>query len=838
MNALTEKILEYRGYSWTDAVIKQQFQIAEKLSEAVIDAAFAEADAPKEKMEVSTTVEQQPIVTVVVPEYETPAHEEIDLATADPEALGLDLMASDADAQLMDAIVEAKRRAALAAIPSEGLGAKVSAPMIDGRPAPLARDIAAANIAQGSYVIFFPRGQKGSKEVGWDEKATRDIAVVEQYCQRDPYANVGLVGKPDGNWYFDDDQNILAEYESVHGKIMTRRNRSVSGGTHLIFKQNNLSREMGNISGKSENGEETWSVRQSNKYIVAAGSSAHPNNDATLPQHFYENVENVTVIEAPAEFIHFLQEKHNQNPKASATPDSLEPVVAGGRNNFLASMLGKARQSLQMGYDDLLAYARRLNQERCQPALADAEVEQIAHSIGGYEIKPTGEIEFTQPPAKPVVRTPGVYESSGDRLSHDQTDEFSEACIPAFDPSVMKGIYKEIADAVTRGTTLAPQYAYSIAKTIVGAKMAGTVMFEDLDVMPLEYLVNCGPTGAGKGEAWRRIYKIMTAKPIDGIAVTNKLSCAAGIKVLNSADSGAGLRDAFFEFPDTHPIVCYIDETASLGHKADSKKNPEIIDAMGELADSTSITRAKAKKSGRQPSVKTKDDAYLAVVMCAQNNEVLTSAFVGRTNVGWFDRLTPEYGVPQEPGDLPAIDETTKSRLLAKLNNLGYSGTMNTSLDATHLLHEFWLTLPAEVRTVARFKKHIKLDAYLMAFGRGLRTVEVSDMEDAIKIFKRQLCIRRVMFRGEVPNRVGFYLGLIKQLTEWMRRRLKEGIAPDMVARSWRDYERKTNAHRNNEEDIFTRAMDNHARHHLVKVTVKSKNGSNYERYLPMAEDE
>jgi hypothetical protein len=217
---------------------------------------------------------------------------------------------------------------------------------------------------------------------------------------------------------------------------------------------------------------------------------------------------------------------------------------------------------------------------------------------------------------------------------------------------------------------------------------------------------------------------------------------------------------------------------------------------------------------------------------------VLTSAFVGRTNVGWFDRLTPEHGVVQEPGDLPAIDPKVASRLLAKLNGLGYSGTMNTSPEATTLLYNFWLTLPTEVRTVARFKKHIKLDAYLMAFGRGVRTVEVSDMQDAIKIFQRQMVIRRVMFRGEVPNRVGFYFGLIKELTEWMRRRLQEGMAPDLVARSWRDYEKKTNARRNNEEDIFTRAMDNHARHHLVKVTVKAKNGHTYERYLPMAEDE
>ena len=36
----------------------------------------------------------------------------------------------------------------------------------------------------------------------------------------------------------------------------------------------------------------------------------------------------------------------------------------------------------------------------------------------------------------------------------------------------------------------------------------------------------------------------------------------------------------------------------------------------------------------------------------------------------------------------------------------------------------------------------------------------------------------RVMFHGEAKDRIGFYLGLIKELTEWMRRRLAEGLPP------------------------------------------------------------
>ena len=53
-----------------------------------------------------------------------------------------------------------------------------SAPIIDGRPAPLAIDIARKMIQLGSHVIFFPRGTKRCTTSGWTELATRDISVV------------------------------------------------------------------------------------------------------------------------------------------------------------------------------------------------------------------------------------------------------------------------------------------------------------------------------------------------------------------------------------------------------------------------------------------------------------------------------------------------------------------------------------------------------------------------------------------------------------------------------------------------------------------------------------
>ena len=82
-----------------------------------------------------------------------------------------------------------------------------------------------------------------------------------------------------------------------------------------------------------------------------------------------------------------------------------------------------------------------------------------------------------------------------------------------------------------------------------------------------------------------------------------------------------------------------IDEAASLGNKANESKNPEIVDTIIELADSTSISRVKAQKSLKRKAGKTHSNARLALYMCAQTGEVVTQAFEGRKKQGIRERL-------------------------------------------------------------------------------------------------------------------------------------------------------------------------------------------------------
>ena len=137
---------------------------------------------------------------------------------------------------------------------------------------------------------------------------------------------------------------------------------------------------------------------------------------------------------------------------------------------------------------------------------------------------------------------------------------------------------------------------------------AGGMTFEGVQDDPTMYGTPIGESGTSKGLSWERtIFQTLLLTELG----------TRPVKVIYSFDSGAGLRDVFFDPPKELPVIGYVDEVRSLGHKSGERKNPEIVDTIGELANSHRISRSKAKRS-QKDKVMTHEGAYLSLYMCGK----------------------------------------------------------------------------------------------------------------------------------------------------------------------------------------------------------------------------
>src|SRR6266566_1637559 len=251
-------------------------------------------------------------------------------------------------------------------------------------PPPMAAAIATKFVNAGGHVVFMPRRTKRCTVDEWEKKATNNLETALAWAGQDPSANVGIVGKQDGLWGLDDDAGLIAEYKAV--PIRTYTTRTVSGGRHFIFRQNAESWAMGNISIKDEKNRELLSARVDNRYVVAAGSWAHPHNDETQPLTQYLAVDpNAPFTEAPQSLLDFIIKKateYGAKPKAEAAGNTRH-YYEGGRNSALASRAAYLRQG-SADESEMREILNRLNQEQCVPPLPETEVDSIARSFAKY----------------------------------------------------------------------------------------------------------------------------------------------------------------------------------------------------------------------------------------------------------------------------------------------------------------------------------------------------------------------------------------------------------------------------------------------------------------------
>ena len=651
-------------------------------------------------------------------------------------------------------------------------------------------------------IPFLPEFQKS---------ATTDAAQIRRWAETYSGCNFGSVGREGEFFTFEADSvEVRKRFEATGGKFTSKlvvASRTDLSRGHRWYRHTAGVKNIQQAFTKHGD----FSIRAENMQCVSPGS-LHPDTG----EQYRLISTGAPDVPSAAEIAFWESERVENKGKKEIPRNERGKVSHGNIHGWLLHEAGKMRR-IGLAQDEIETVLLRRVHEECEEPIDEIKVKAMAKSICNFPCDD-----------KSLALTPGVQPLIIPEGALPIVEEAETDIIPPFDSSVVNGIYKKFVDVATRGTTMAPQFVYAIAKTVVGARMAGKVKFENLDVEPRFYTALIGESGSGKGEAWRRVLQILNCE--------GQIGSVSGLKIINSADSGAGIRDAFFEVPSEAPMFMYIDEVESFGNKSAPTRNPAILDMLIELADSTSISVVKAKR-GKAKSSKTKNDARLCAVMCGQEGSVYMKAFAGKTKLGLWDRFTPEYGVAVESGDLPHISTADAYQLLSELNKLDYSGTMTMADDAKSRLETFWLGQPVAVRKKARWKKNLALDAYMSAFGRDSKIAELGDVEIAIKIFTRQLVIRQTHFTSEVPDRIGYYIGLLKAITAKMERQLAAGVPEGLVAKSRRDFEKATNAHRDNEAHVFERAWNVYSSTWLDKFEVPKANGHKYWKYLPATDE-
>jgi hypothetical protein len=509
--------------------------------------------------------------------------------------------------------------------------------------------------------------------------------------------------------------------------------------------------------------------------------------------------------EAIGSLLFYLALKHEGDPEKMET-DFLSSALYQGITKWNAPNGKWAR----LGEDEIKNAIALYERRRGVGSISIENHKEIAASVIASQTTPVSPME------------------SASDADYD-VDPESGAHIPRFDVRTVKGIYKRIVDVVTEGTTMPPQITYSMSKTIIGTLLAGRVSLRSIDdIQPTQYLAVIGKTGTGKGFAWRRLENIFKAK-----GVQNPLG--KRLKVVNSADSAAGIRDLFFDDPEDAPMLIFIDEIRNLGNKASQKKNPEILDIIGELANSRSISQVKARRSQRRSGTRTKDDCDLSAIMCGPSGNAYMTALAGRMEEGFNDRVVPEFAIPPLKGRKPKIDVTVAALLHEEIRQLvdSYVGReLDILPEASVLLESFWNAQPEEIQRKVRYGAELELDAYLNAIGRGVMRVEVEDVQDAITNFSRRLAMRAAFLSIGVKDDTARYLAALKRLTAQIEAQIRPDLDPWEYARSKRDFLTDSNAYRNDEDHLFERAWNVFQPANLQPIT-RAIAGVNRTKFYP-----
>jgi hypothetical protein len=335
-----------------------------------------------------------PVVEPTV--WETPTHEEIPLHELDPVELGLDPFASEDDAKLVDAIIEAKRQKA-EPLPS----------LVDNF-----RSIALRSLARGEgRVLPIAVGGKNPlmkwKDTAVDTASSEEWKSlasqwIDEVAAQFPDANVCVIAKPEEMLFIDEDQmrEFRAGYEAfsreAFPRTFTTSARDNRAQSHWL--QTDTTRKLGNVSQN-----DFISVRQRNLYVLAEGSQHKNGIDvyrviddspiASMPDKLVEYIRSITKRDKTA-----FETALNSVPLSGTDEEKLGQFLAsipdgsipfGEHDDSLTSVAGTLRRTFKMDAEQMKPVLVGVCERCCAGYGTDYEemCEKIANSVARYEIK-------------------------------------------------------------------------------------------------------------------------------------------------------------------------------------------------------------------------------------------------------------------------------------------------------------------------------------------------------------------------------------------------------------------------------------------------------------------
>jgi hypothetical protein len=620
----------------------------------------------------------------------------------------------------------------------------------------LFKQIAEPLVARGVPVMPLRPRTKIAFIQNWPDVATTDLAQIERWDAELPDANGASVSlaKEGGVWFLDiDKEGFSDEIEKQTGQKIpeTFTVRSSKGKGHYYFRQSPASMAMGIIKAVGSDGHELFSARSGNAYVVSP-KSVHPDTGK-----IYEIIRDTDIIPAPDWLVQWCI---NQKPKEvfeKSVPVETKKIVSGSRNNAITSLLGRARQTSELNFEELLALGLRLNEERCEPPLSEQEVRTIANSVSKYSVTETprpliGGVPVGQLPSTAVVQAQPL-----------ERPEIKAIPYPVFpdpkwifkDCSIFDGFVRPVCEAnPSRRAEFMMLPALTILLNYIGTK----VRIEFKGLIPSIYLVLVARKG--------RMFKSSSIQ--DAIEYLNHVGIvdyanqgtrnAEGKSLVWTAGSPEGLGMEMARTNCHSPILFY-DELATLSKKT-SIEGSSLGQALSTMYESGLFANT---VKGRKEQFSHAPKSYCASLLAAttDKNFIQTMSPIITSAQGNDERFMYVYQPEILPKATPQVLVDTKpgsSLTRQRIDKAIKKGVYSIDGDMTRLEHL------SEINN--RVEQRAEKWALALAIDLGKDTIDDDVLERAYYIAKYELAVKKYLHIPESTTREASIQNEIIQLLQ------------------------------------------------------------------------